>query len=1025
MKLKELFIIFLLGFCCFTLNATSLDSILVRYQAVDERLGYRNDHEVCNLLEDPRGFIWIGSYYGIYKYDGQQLRFFKAKDIDSSIVMAGKINLLTTRSDSMLINVELKGLYWWNTLTHTARKINFNRNQTDLKGIKYQCAYFENDRSLWLASYFKGLVHIDLKTHETTNYLLTTDSVYASKFVSSTNINSIIRLNNEELMLGTLDSLVIFNLQTKTYRKKSIPLVRNDNFVTNIIGKQYQIGPHEFLLCTWSAGIVFYNSETDRMVSYYWNKNVKNGASNISQDVIQENDSIFLIATIDQGCLQFNRKTGVFKQLQYRTALGDQKAIMSFVLFKDRNQHRWSVSKHEFGMIDTRQFTERLSGKTTRQTSSIIPYQAHFLTIAANEGEIQEINEQGIIYHRYLSDQKKGFLKIKQVPRSNLFVLLNEDGYFLFDRTKNQLYGLQDFNKKLGTLRDDLFIIDTEGRIWASQLYDRLVSYNIYTHEFKHYTASDLQHKLPNLEYVLYIFEDTVHNGIWISNFNGYGLVYFNPSTHTVINYSDKYPLINNNPHAVVVLPDSSIFVSLDHFGALRILHPFQPNETMVHYSVEQGNLITNHYTTLVPANDKIWLLTPQGYSIYNSRTNTFTHSPHADFNALVYNSSGLITANNKAIYAVDGELIRVDLDYYAHPPRQQKPYIFQLKIGEQYIPKYISDSTKVTIKYSDVLHLDISSQYFELGEKLFYEWQLSPGSGKWLPMQHTSLTLGRLAPGEYVLRFRSSTDGKGDEWNCSTLFLVVKPPFWRSMWFLLSVIGLTGLLIFIVVQQRIRRIKQEDDLKLQALQSRLNALRAQMNPHFIFNCFNAIDSFILQNKRLEASKLIHSFSKLTRMILEFTAMSEILLSQEVEILEQYLQTEQLRNPLTCEFSIDVEDVLQSVKIPPMLLQPFVENAVIHGIRPLTNRKGFIQIKAVKNGDKMMIEIKDNGVGRKSSSETMQRGKQFHQSMSMAITKERIHAMFKGKNLEQAIQIIDGTELEPGTTILLTLPLTL
>lgn len=291
----------------------------------------------------------------------------------------------------------------------------------------------------------------------------------------------------------------------------------------------------------------------------------------------------------------------------------------------------------------------------------------------------------------------------------------------------------------------------------------------------------------------------------------------------------------------------------------------------------------------------------------------------------------------------------------------------------------------------------------------------------------------GSLGSQKEIIRYEIGQKAQADSLRLSSKLLEAQLKAkanqnWLLLTITLGVIAIAGASIYFL---RSRNLKKENQLianekKLAEYNlsvQQLKTLQAQMNPHFIFNCFNTIDSYILQNKKLEATQLIHSFSKLTRRILEHTARNEISLSEEIETLESYLSTEQLRNPNKFDWEITIDPNTTEVKIPPMLLQPFVENAVIHGIRPLTDRHGMITISGQKENSSLVINIVDNGVGRKNQLNIPKQGKRLHQSMSMEITKERIAALFGNKNHEHSIQIIDGNEDNPGTIVRLKLPL--
>ena len=537
----------------------------------------------------------------------------------------------------------------------------------------------------------------------------------------------------------------------------------------------------------------------------------------------------------------------------------------------------------------------------------------------------------------------------------------------------------------------------------------------------------DLQHKLPNLEYILNLMSDTIHHGVWFSNFNDYGLVYFNPSKDRVINFSDYFPVLKNNPHQVVVLPDSSLMITLNHFGVVRILNPFKSTRKLIQYSMENGQLISNHYHYIFLIGDEVWMFTKDGFSIYDSKKNSFRHFPDDELNAKLIARGAVITRNCKLIYRdMNDNLQLLDLNSMIAKKVPPRAYVFQLKVNSRITEAYIPDSFLVQMDYNDPLQIEFSTIYTLNAEHIYYEWRMDNYQSTWSSLPHNSLSFGGLPAGNYNLQVRTSFNGVDWSDKLLTLRLSVSPPLWKSMWFILLVGTGMAAIVYVLIVGRIKKIRKENAIHLELVQSKLKALQAQMNPHFIFNCFNTIDSFILQNRKMEATKLVHAFSKLTRRVLEHTAQHEILLSEEIETLEAYLQTENLRTPGKFEWKMDVETELLSLKTPPLLLQPFVENAVMHGIRPLEGRAGFIRISARKVNGQINIEIADNGVGRNYLQEDPSDSKRkSHRSMSMEITYERIAAMHQPRKLVDFIQVVDGTQTMPGTTVIILLPLPL
>jgi len=203
-------------------------------------------------------------------------------------------------------------------------------------------------------------------------------------------------------------------------------------------------------------------------------------------------------------------------------------------------------------------------------------------------------------------------------------------------------------------------------------------------------------------------------------------------------------------------------------------------------------------------------------------------------------------------------------------------------------------------------------------------------------------------------------------------------------------------------------------------------ALHLQMNPHFVFNCLAAISSFIMQNGKEDAIKYLSKFSKLMRLTLEFSKESAIPIDKEIEALQNYLELEQLRFSQKFDFSIHKsQEIEDDTAIPALLLQPYVENAIIHGVAPNESR-GFIKIDFMLKADYLICTIEDNGIGIETSQKMKENMVQVHKSMALEISKKRLETL---EELENKKVILNVSELKnddgtaKGTLIILELPL--
>ena len=206
-----------------------------------------------------------------------------------------------------------------------------------------------------------------------------------------------------------------------------------------------------------------------------------------------------------------------------------------------------------------------------------------------------------------------------------------------------------------------------------------------------------------------------------------------------------------------------------------------------------------------------------------------------------------------------------------------------------------------------------------------------------------------------------------------------------------------------------------------------MQALRAQMNPHFIFNSLNSINRFILQNNKAQASEYLTKFSKLVRMILQNSQASLISLEAELEALDLYLEMEALRFNYHFDYKITTSKDLdiEVLQVPPLILQPYVENAIWHGLMH-KEEKGHLNIEVLEKDDQLYFSIEDNGVGRQKSKELASKTATKHKSMGLRITANRIAILQKNGSTESPVTIrdlVDSNGVAAGTEVIIKMPL--
>ena len=244
----------------------------------------------------------------------------------------------------------------------------------------------------------------------------------------------------------------------------------------------------------------------------------------------------------------------------------------------------------------------------------------------------------------------------------------------------------------------------------------------------------------------------------------------------------------------------------------------------------------------------------------------------------------------------------------------------------------------------------------------------------------------------------------------------------------------LLGVLFYLLYQSKIKKIEQKNQIELNRItlennlnQSKLTAIKSQMNPHFFYNALNTIQSYILSNDKKEAIIYLNKFSSLTRTILELTEKNYLSINEEIKTITLYLDLEKARFLNDFNYSIIVNKEIDTdlYKIPTMLLQPFIENAIKHGLLHLKGNK-ILTVVFQKNKNALEISIDDNGIGRKRSEELNASNRKDHISFATHAIDKRLEILNKNKTNKITIQYIDKLEFEEsiGTTVLINIPTT-
>ena len=271
------------------------------------------------------------------------------------------------------------------------------------------------------------------------------------------------------------------------------------------------------------------------------------------------------------------------------------------------------------------------------------------------------------------------------------------------------------------------------------------------------------------------------------------------------------------------------------------------------------------------------------------------------------------------------------------------------------------------------------------------YSYKLLPLDTSWsIPFNTKSVSFAQLPAGKYRFIVRAKDMASG--WSQpAVFFFTITPSFWNRWWFRIIIIVIAASVIISIFRARIKKIRQDSFIENQLKELEMKALKAQMNPHFIYNALNSIQALIANDKKAEGIHYIGSFSRLLRQVLDNSENNVISLDKELETIGFYIQLESLRLDLKLQYKKIIPEniVAEFEKIPPLILQPFVENALWHG---LSNKEGEkeIKIRVSTMNEWLVCDITDNGIGRVKAEELKKNSRLIHQSKAIDITRKRL-----------------------------------
>ena len=336
----------------------------------------------------------------------------------------------------------------------------------------------------------------------------------------------------------------------------------------------------------------------------------------------------------------------------------------------------------------------------------------------------------------------------------------------------------------------------------------------------------------------------------------------------------------------------------------------------------------------------------------------------------------------------------------------------------------YDSSNFSLPHKNNDV-RFEFSGISFKSAGDVTYQYRLLGLQPEWRTTTGKQLNFPSLSSGKYSFQLKA-INKYGVETPIKEVSFEIEKLFWEKTWFkVMIVLSLAGL-IWIFFRYRVSniRLKEKEKTRLNQHIAELEqkTLRSQMNPHFIFNSLNSIQQYVIERDIRGANNFITDFSKLIRMTLDLSTNTFISMSDELEYITTYLRVEKRRLEDQFDYFINVEESLdlREIYLPPLLLQPYVENCIRHGIKYKTEEKGVIKITVEKKDPGILISIEDNGIGREAAQKYKSRYHIQYQSKGMTINKDRIDILnsYNDKKIKINIaDLVNGNHEAAGTRV--------
>lgn len=1021
------------------------------------------------IHQDKDGFLWIGTADGLNRFDGITFTWYKHNPLNKNSLPAPTVLCIYGDSVGHLwIGTDGGGLVMFDKKKELFKVYKHDKSdENTLSNNKVWSICPINEKELAIGT-FGGGANIFNKSSEKFRHLpFPADDPAKS---GDKSISKILVSRNGIIWCATRNGLKYINSNSgESYSFKNNP---QDPFSVpnNVVQEIYEDKDHQLWAGTFDGGICKFDSGNKKFFRYVLK--FPDGESNkpIITSFLDDGNGNLWIGTYGSGIVVLNKKTGSYRFIlnepENKHSLSNNIIMClqkdnSGILWIGTNGNGLNLYQPRYSNFNSLENLVR-NHFSNKNVFSIYQDEKKILWIGTNGGGLYRLdNTTGMVNHFSTIKPKPQFLNSDEIWSIN-----QDNDYALWigcmggglNKLNSNNVSSQSFKKDTSD-KNSLSInnvwscySDFDGDLWFGTQRGGINIFNTKENKFTHLKKNDQIPNTLNALTVYFITQDP--DSLFYIGTQGGGLNLYDKKNHIFKHYINEpdnpYSISNNDVFSIYPANDNLVWIGTNGGG----LNVFDKATKSFLCFTEEDNLPNNVIYGILPDNKgNLWLSTNNGIC-------KFTPPAHLDFNTpkstsdklkpvvKIFNTSDGLPSNefNQGAFhkSKDGIMYFGGIKGIAafHPDSiKENPYIPQVVLTsfKVFEKNYLMDTTiyykkKIVLNYNqDFFSFEFASLSYLFPEKNQYAYMMQGFDPDWNysgNRRYASYT--NLNPGEYDFKVKATNnDGIWSD-KIASIHISITPPFWKTTWFkILSLVLLISAVIGFF-RYRVNVIRKEEQKKAafekELAEVEMKALRAQMNPHFIFNSLNSINKYIWANDQASASDYLARFSRLIRLIFENSMHQSVPLSSDLEALDLYIQMERLRFENKLEYTIKVDESIdqEQVLVPPLIFQPFVENAILHGIMP-KGSMGILSLYFRVIENELHVTIEDNGIGRAEAAEkNKSRGN--HKSLGMKVTKDRLELLSQKKTSRSSViytDLINEKGTPSGTRVEITMPLEL